>query len=103
MRLSSSFHAASGVQQPARFGALMLVTGLVLTLQSPEARDSAARLLAELDLPNPANVLEWRPDSPPPWLDGDSLLREETEETPTLASASRDPEALSDPRQRPER
>ncbi len=81
----------------------MLVTGLVLTLQAPEARDSAARLLSELDLPNPAHVLEWRPDSPPPWLDGDQFTAEEIEDTPVLANASRDPEALSDPRQRPER
>ena len=102
MRLSLSFHTASGLH-PARFGALMLVTGLVLTLQNPEARDSAARLLSELDLPKPSSVLEWRPDSPPPWLDGDSFMGEEAEDTPALANINRDPEALSDPRQRPER
>jgi len=102
MRLKSSFHAASGLH-PARFGALMLVTGLVLTLQNPEARDSATRLLSELDLPNPSNVLEWRPDSPPPWLDGDQFTGEETEHTPALANIRRDPEALGDPRRRPER
>jgi hypothetical protein len=102
MRPNSSTRTTPGLH-PARFGALMLVTGLVLTLQNPEARDSAARLLAELDLSNPAGALEWRPSSPPPWLDGDTVLREEVEETPTLANIRRDPKALSDPRQRPER
>lgn len=102
MRLNSSFHTDSDFH-PIRFGVLMLVTGLVLTLQNPDARDSASRLLSELDLPNPSNVLEWRPDSPPPWLDGDSFTGEEAEDTPALAAISRDPEVLGDPRQRPER
>lgn len=84
-------------------GLLVIATGFVLTLQNPAAVDSASRLLSQLELPSPAQVLEWRPDGPPPWMDGDQMLAEETEELPTVTAASRDPEPLLDPRERPQR
>jgi hypothetical protein len=84
-------------------GVLVLATGLVLTLQNPNAVDSASRLLSELDLPSPARVLEWRPDSPPPWVDGDQMLMDEVEEGPAVTAVSRDPEPELDPRERPQR
>lgn len=84
-------------------GLLVLATGLVLTLQNPAAVDSASRLLSEIDLPSPARILEWRPDSPPPWVDGDQLLSEEPEELPLSTAVSRDANAALDPRERPQR
>lgn len=84
-------------------GVLVLATGLVLTLQNPNAVDSASRLISELDLPSPARVLEWRPDSPPPWMDGDQMLMDEVEEGPAVTAVSRDPEPGLDPRERPQR
>jgi len=82
---------------------LVLATGLVLTLQNPAAVDSASRLLSEIDLPSPARVLEWRPDSPPPWVDGDQMLAEEAEEIPLATAVTRDAEPALDPRERPQR
>jgi hypothetical protein len=84
-------------------GLLVLATGLVITLQNPDAVDSASRLLSELDLPSPARVMEWRPDSPPPWVDGDQLMVDEAEELPTVATTSRDAASSVDLRARPER
>lgn len=84
-------------------GVLVLATGLVLTLQNPNAVDSASRLLSELDLPSPALVLEWRPDSPPPWVDGDQMLMDDVEEVPAITAANRDAEPVTDPRERPRR
>lgn len=84
-------------------GLLMLATGLVITLQNPAAVDSASRLLSATDLPSPAHVLEWRPDSPPPWLDGDQTVSEEVEEIPVLTTTSRESEPAVDPRERPQR
>lgn len=84
-------------------GLLVIATGLVLTMQNPVAVDSASRLLSELELPSPARVLEWRPDGPPPWVDGDQMPTEEAEDLPAVTAVSRDPESLSDPRERPRR
>ncbi|MBS0001784.1 MAG: hypothetical protein KFF45_01745 [Thioalkalivibrio sp.] len=84
-------------------GLLMLATGLVITLQNPAAVDSASQLISEIDLPSPARVLEWRPDSPPPWIDGDQMVSEEAEEVPVLTTASREAEPAVDPRERPQR
>ena len=84
-------------------GILVLATGLVFTLQNSHAVDSASRLLSGLDLPSPARVLEWRPDSPPPWVDGDQVLMDEVEEGPSVTAVSRDPEPGLDPRERPQR
>ncbi len=82
---------------------LVLATGLVMTLQNPAAMDSASQLISEIDLPSPAHILEWRPDSPPPWMDGDQMLTEEIEEVPALTTLSRDGEPAVDPRERPQR
>ncbi len=84
-------------------GLLVLATGLVLTLQNPNAVDSASRLLSELDLPSPARVLEWRPDNPPPLVDGDQMPTDEVEEAPAVNAANRDAEPALDPRERPQR
>jgi hypothetical protein len=84
-------------------GPLVVATGLVLTLQNPAAVDSASQLFSRLDLPSPAHVLEWRPDSPPPWMDGDQMVTEEAEELPFADAVSRDAEPVLDPRARPQR
>lgn len=86
-----------------QLGLLVLATGLVITLQNPAAVDSASRLLSEIDLPSPARVLEWRPDSPPPWVDGDQMLAEEAEELPLTTAVTREPDPALDPRERPQR
>ncbi|TVP92737.1 MAG: hypothetical protein EA347_01440 [Thioalkalivibrio sp.] len=84
-------------------GLLVLATGLVITLQNPAAMDSASQLISEMDLPSPAHILEWRPDGPPPWMDGDQMMTEEIEEVPALTTLSRDGEPVVDPRERPQR
>lgn len=102
MRLMLRFQSSTRNPQ-FQLSALVLATGLVMTLQNPAAVDSASRLLSEIDLPSPARVLEWRPDSPPPWMDGDQMLAEEVEEVPLNTAITRDPEPASDPRERPQR
>jgi hypothetical protein len=98
------FRSKTATDDPSLgLGVLVLATGLVLTLQNPNAVDSASRLLSELDLPSPARVLEWRPDSPPPWVDGDQMLMDEVEDAPAVTAVSRDPEPGLDPRERPQR
>jgi hypothetical protein len=97
-------HSTTTTRNPQfGLGLLVMATGLVLTLQNPAAVESASRLLSELDLPSPAHVLEWRPDSPPPWVDGDQMLAEETEELPMATAVNRDAEPALDPRERPQR
>jgi len=99
-----TFRSKTTTNDPSMgLGALVLATGLVLTLQNPNAVDSASRLLSELDLPSPARVLEWRPDSPPPWVDGDQMLMDEVEEAPSVTAVIRNPEPGLDPRERPQR
>lgn len=99
-----SLRSKSTTQAPQfELGLLVLATGLVLTLQNPAAVDSASRLLSEIDLPTPARILEWRPDSPPPWVDGDQMLAEEPEELPLGTAITRDAEPALDPRERPQR
>ena len=88
-------------KQPPPFGWLILATGLVFSLQNPAAVDSASRLLSTLDIPSPAQVFEWRPDGPPPWVDGDQMLTEEVEDLPAEISLTRDNERALDPRERP--
>lgn len=82
---------------------LVLVTGLVLTLQNPDAQDSAAAVLAKVEVPNLSQVMEWRPGGPPPWMDGDQMLTEEIEELPAIAGLERDLERSRDLRARPQR
>lgn len=84
-------------------GLLVLATGLVITLQNPAAVGSASELLSRIDLPSPAEVLEWRPDNPPPWMDGDQMASEEVEEVPILTTVRREAEPERDPRERPQR
>jgi hypothetical protein len=48
------FRSKTATDDPSLgLGVLVLATGLVLTLQNPNAVDSASRLLSELDLPSP--------------------------------------------------
>jgi hypothetical protein len=83
-------------------GVLVLATGLVLTLQNPNAVDSASRLLSELDLPSPARVLEVASGQPPAlgrWRPDADAKRWKT--TPAVTAVSRNPEPGLDPRERP--
>ncbi len=82
---------------------LVLVTGLVLTLQNPDAQDSAAAALAKVEVPSLSQVMEWRPGGPLPWMDGDQMLTEEIEDLPAAANLERDIERSRDLRARPQR
>lgn len=82
---------------------LVAVTGLALTLQNPQARDSAAELLSRVELPNPAQVLEMRPKTPPPGVEGDQLATDEGEEIQIITLIDRDEARSPDLRRSPER
>lgn len=82
---------------------LVAVTGLVLTLQNPQAQESAAELLSRVELPNLAQVFEMRPQTPPPGVEGDQLAMDEGDEAQTLVTVERDFDRARDPRRIPER
>jgi hypothetical protein len=77
--------------------ALVCATGLVLTLQNPLALESVAELLSGAEAPNPTQVLEMRPQTPPPVMEGDQLLTDEGEDVQTIAVTGRDQARSGDP------
>lgn len=83
---------------------LVMATGLVLTLQNPEARESAGELLSRVDLPDVAQVMDMRPQTPPPWLEGDqSTSRDDIENSAPTALLDRERARLATSRERPVR
>lgn len=70
--------------------ALVVATGLALTLQNPLARESAAELISKVELSDLTQVLEMRPRTPPPVMDGDQLLTDEGEELKAIAATERE-------------
>lgn len=85
------------------FSLLMLATGIVLVLQGPQVQESTAELLSSVEFPNPAQVMEMRPQTPPPWIEGDQALTEEAEETRAIAILDRDEARSTRLRERPQR
>ncbi|HSP00851.1 MAG TPA: hypothetical protein VLN90_05240, partial [Thioalkalivibrio sp.] len=69
---------------------LVGVTGLVLTLQNPQAQDSAAELISRMQLPDLSQVIEMRPQTPPPVLEGDQLIQEEVEDVQLIVPVDRE-------------
>ncbi|EHQ53136.1 hypothetical protein ECTPHS_10626 [Ectothiorhodospira sp. PHS-1] len=80
--------ALSG-DRPFLLGGLVMLTGLVLTLQTPVSQDAMADLFSGMESPTLARTLEMWPGNPPPWMDGDQLMTEEVEELPMLLGADR--------------
>ncbi|MFN2348426.1 MAG: hypothetical protein ABR558_02475 [Thioalkalivibrio sp.] len=80
------------VGQDQRFSLSVLVgvTGLVLTLQNPQAQDSAAELISRMQLPDLTRVLEMRPQTPPPVLEADQLVQEEVEDVQLFVPVDRE-------------
>lgn len=92
-------------RQQFQLGALVMFTGLVLTLQNPDARDSAAELISQVEMPSLSNIMEMRPSGPPPLMDSDQFLMDEVEEIqPVLVTLDRDAVVpVADLRDRPQR
>ncbi|WP_043740744.1 hypothetical protein [Thioalkalivibrio nitratireducens] len=88
--------------QRATLTMLFALTGLVLTLQHPDALEAPAQLVSKLDFPTPAHVMELRPESPPPWMDGDQMMADEAEDLPAIATVGRETPP-ADLRERPQR
>jgi|GEM_PF-2499954 len=80
------------VGQDQRFSLSVLVgvTGLVLTLQNPQAQDSAAELISRMQLPDLSQVFEMRPQTPPPVLEADQLIQEEVEDVQLIVPVDRE-------------
>jgi hypothetical protein len=72
------------------FSLLVLATGLVLTLQNPQARDSAAELLSRVDVSSLTQALEMQPRTPPPGVEGDQLTVEEGEQLDAVVVPERE-------------
>ncbi len=82
---------------------LVLVTGLVLTLQNPLAVDSAREAIGLVDWQGMAQSLDFRPKGPPPGLDADTAMNEEAEALPDHLYSMRDAPRGEDLRVRPQR
>lgn len=82
---------------------LVLATGFVLTLQNPQAQQSASDLVSSIDLRSLSQVTEMRPQSPPPGAEGDQLASDEGQETQTVVIVERGEIRSTDLRERPER
>jgi len=79
-----------GQDQRFSLSVLVAVTGLVLTLQNPQAQDSAAELISRMQLPDFSQVLEMRPQTPPPVIEGDQLVQEEIDEVQLIVPVDRE-------------
>jgi hypothetical protein len=79
-----------GQDQRFSLSVLVAVTGLVLTLQNPQAQDSAAELISRVQLPDLTRVLEMRPQTPPPILEADQLMQEEAENVQLIVPVDRE-------------
>lgn len=87
-----------------QFSLLVMATGLVLTLQNPEARESAVELFSKVDVPDVAQVMDMRPQTPPPWLEGDqSTTQDDIESSAPTALLDRQNARLATSRERPVR
>ena len=82
---------------------LVLATGFVLTLQNPQAQQSASDLVSSIDLPSLTQASEMRPQSPPPGVEGDQLASDEGQEVQTVVIVERGEIRSSNLRERPER
>ncbi|AKJ95459.1 MULTISPECIES: hypothetical protein [Thioalkalivibrio] len=89
--------------QRFQFSLLVLATGFVLTLQNPQAQESAAELFSKVEFPNFAQVQDMRPQLPPPWMEGDQLVNEDSESVPVVTLLEREDARSADPRERPTR
>ncbi|WP_018140789.1 MULTISPECIES: hypothetical protein [unclassified Thioalkalivibrio] len=89
--------------QRFQFSLLVLATGIVLTLQNPQAQESAAELFSKVEFPNLAQVQDMRPQLPPPWMEGDQLVSEDSESAPVVTLLERGDGRSADLRERPTR
>lgn len=98
LRSRSTYH-----DQRFQFSLLVLATGLVLTVQNPEAQESAAELFSKVEVPNLTQVQDMRPQLPPPGMEGDQTVTEDSESTPIVTLLGREDARSADPRERPTR
>ncbi|MFO7955017.1 hypothetical protein [Thioalkalivibrio sp.] len=89
--------------QRFQFSLLVMATGFVLTVQNPEAQESAAELFSKVEFPDSAQVQDMRPQLPPPWMEGDQGASEDSESTPVVTLLERTDARSADPRERPTR
>jgi hypothetical protein len=90
-------------EQPATVPMLLGLTVVVLTMQSPLHNDAPGLSFPQLEFPTPSQVMEMRPDSPPPWADGDQLVMDEPDQTSVVTGVQRDQVGPDELRTRPER
>lgn len=84
-------------------GPLVLVTGLLLTLQNPLALESAQEAISLVKTSGWMHSMELRPGNPPPWLDAESLAAEEPEVLVVHGLENREMTRDLDLRARPQR
>lgn len=101
--LDSRHTSTSRNDQRFTLSLLVLATGFVLTLQNPQAQQSASDLISSIDLPSLSQVAEMRPQSPPPGVEGDQLATDEGQDAQTVVIVDRDEIRSSNLRERPER
>lgn len=82
---------------------LFALAGLALVLQNPQAQESAAALTAQLDLPSVEQVVQFRPQNPPPGVEGDQASADEGPEFQPAPQSTRETVTTRNLRERPTR
>jgi len=90
-------------EQRATVPMLLGLTAVLLTMQSPFHPDAPEISFPQLEFPTPSQVMEMRPGTPPPWVDGDQLAIDEPDQAPVMTGNRRGQTAIEDLRTRPER
>lgn len=94
-------NVTTGLDPRVGFGLLTMATALLLVTHPPKIPELDSSALA---LGGPAmteQVMEWRPQGPPPWGDVDQFSPDEVEESSALASGDRARDEGSTSRARP--
>lgn len=84
---------------------LVLATGFAMTMHNPQAQESLSALVSSIELPTHIEqVSEMRPQTPPPFIEADSLMTDEASDVQPMArERDRDHIRIIDLRTTPER
>ncbi len=102
MYVMSQIHTTRD-RQRSTLPMLLGLTAVVLTMQSPLHTDTVGLTLPQLEFPTPSQIMEMRPGTPPPWMEGEQLAMDEPDQVPNATGVHRDQTVIDDPRARPQR
>lgn len=98
-------HALDVPEQDPRVGVTLVfaAAALVLALSTPQIAEAPTGPLVAGPSAFVERVLDWRPQSPPPWGDADQAAAEDTDAVAGRSAADRDRRSSTAIRTRPQR